>query len=139
MGDSFVLHPQLAQDTLFLGDWPLCRMLRMNDRSYPWLILVPRVPDIREIIDLVEDDQQRLVSEIAQASRIFRKHLAPDKLNVAALGNVVPQLHVHIVARFVTDPAWPRPIWGVKPVEPFPGDEAMTAVAELRAQLGLPQ
>ena len=139
MGDSFMLHPQLAKDTLFLGDWPLCRVLRMNDRGYPWLVMVPRIADIREIIDLQDADQQRLMSEIAQASRIMRKQLAPDKINVAALGNVVPQLHVHIIARFVTDPAWPRPIWGVKPVEPFDAAGAASMVADLRAQLGFAQ
>lgn len=118
-GTRFTLDPQLAADTFALGDWPLCRLLRMNDRGYPWLILVPRVANIREIIDLPESDQQVLMSEIARASRALRQLLQPDKINVAALGNMVPQLHVHIIGRFTGDAAWPRPIWGVKPAELF--------------------
>ncbi|WP_374652711.1 HIT domain-containing protein [Dongia sp.] len=133
--DTFALHPQLSADTFPVGDWPLCRVLRMNDRGFPWLILVPRVADIREIIELPEADQQRLMSEIARASRALSTLLRPDKLNVAALGNAVPQLHVHVIARFKTDPAWPRPIWGVKPAEPFDATAAELEMARLRTAL----
>lgn len=138
-GETFLLHPQLAKDTLVIGDWPLCRLLRMNDRSYPWLILVPKRADIREIIDLANDDQQLLTREIAEASRALRRLLSPDKLNVAALGNVVPQLHVHIIARFTRDPAWPRPIWGVKPVEPFAAADGAGEVTRWQQALGVAQ
>lgn len=138
-GGTFILHQQLAKDTLVLGDWRLSRLLRMNDRTYPWLILVPKRADIREIIDLSDADQQQLTMEIAEASRALRRLLSPDKLNVAALGNVVPQLHVHVIARFTSDPAWPRPIWGVTPVVPFTDTEAATEVRRWQAALGLSQ
>lgn len=128
---TFAMHPQLSADTFVLGDWPLCRVLRMNDRLYPWVILVPRVADVREIIDLAEADQQQLMTEIARASRTLKTLLNPDKLNAAALGNAVPQLHVHVIARYKTDPAWPRPIWGVKPPVAF-GDDADAELARLR-------
>ena len=131
---TFTLHPQLSADTLLLGDWPLCRVLRMNDRAFPWLILVPRVADIREIIDLADADQQRLMGEIARASRALKALLNPDKLNVAALGNAVPQLHVHIIARYRTDPAWPRPIWGVQAPVAL-GSETDAELARLRPAL----
>lgn len=132
---TFALHRQLSADTYEIGDWPLCRLLRMNDSNYPWLILVPKVAGIREIIDLDEDDQQRLMREIGRASRALRSLVVPDKLNVAALGNAVPQLHVHIIARFTTDSAWPRPIWGVNPPAPFGAAEAEAEVARLRTAL----
>ena len=131
---TFALHPQLSADTFVLGDWPLCRVLRMNDRAYPWLILVPRVADMREIIDLAESDQQRLTGEIARASRALKVHCNPDKLNVAALGNAVPQLHVHVIARYRTDPAWPRPIWGVQQPVAL-GADAEGELATLRSAL----
>jgi diadenosine tetraphosphate (Ap4A) HIT family hydrolase len=132
---TFELHPQLSADTFHVGDWPLCRVLRMNDAGFPWLILVPRRADIREIIDLAEADQRDLMSEIARASRALRDLVQPDKLNVAALGNAVPQLHVHVIARFRTDPAWPRPIWGVKPPEPFGAREAAAEIDRLKSAL----
>jgi diadenosine tetraphosphate (Ap4A) HIT family hydrolase len=134
--DTFALHPQLSADTFVLGDWPLCRVLRMNDAQYPWLILVPRVPDIREIIDLAEPQQQQLMAEIARASQGWKELLSPDKLNVAALGNAVPQLHVHVIARYKTDPAWPRPIWGVQPVEAFTQAAADAECSRLRQAFG---
>lgn len=132
---DFVLHPQLAADCLDLGDWPLCRLLRMNDRTYPWLILVPRVTGARDMIDLTEADQQRLMAEIGAASRILRTETRADKLNVAALGNVVPQLHVHVIARFTGDVAWPKPIWGVVPPAPFAPGEAEAEVLHWRTVL----
>lgn len=138
-GEAFVLHPQLAADTLVLGDWPLCRLLRMNDRTYPWLILVPKRAEIREIIDLAETDQQRLMQEISAASHALRRSLTPDKINVAALGNVVPQLHVHIVARFTKDAAWPRPIWGVAPVVAFDPADVPAEISHWQRTLGLSQ
>ncbi len=134
--DTFTLHPQLSADTLLLGDWPLCRVLRMNDCHFPWLILVPRVANTREIIDLTEQNQQYLMTEIARASAALRVLLKPDKLNVAALGNAVPQLHVHVIARYKTDIAWPRPIWGVEPPLAFSATAAATELDRLRPPLG---
>lgn len=122
---TFALHPQLAEDGLFVVDWPLCRVLRMNDATYPWLILVPRLTDAREIVDLSAADRVLLMDEIAWSSQALKDLLQPDKINVAALGNVVPQLHVHVLARFKEDPAWPRPVWGLAPPIRFePGDAA---------------
>jgi diadenosine tetraphosphate (Ap4A) HIT family hydrolase len=109
---TFALHPQLAADGLFLVDWPLSRVLRMNDAAYPWLILVPRLTDTREILDLSAADRVRLMDEIAWASQALKDLERPDKINVGALGNVVPQLHVHVLGRSRDDPAWPKPVWG---------------------------
>jgi diadenosine tetraphosphate (Ap4A) HIT family hydrolase len=132
---DFELDSRLDNDSLFLMDWPLCRVLRMNDRAYPWLILVPRRSGVREIIDLSSADQALLLREIGQASRAIKKALKPEKLNVAALGNVVPQLHVHVIARFTDDPAWPRPIWGVQAPQLFDSDEAEVEVIQWRERL----
>src|SRR3546814_4222492 len=115
MGDDFVLHERLAADTAALADWPLCRVLLMNDQSWPWLILVPRRPDLQEIHDLDRDARAQLTEEICRASRALQTSFAPDKINVGALGNLVPPLHVHILASFTTDPAWPGPVWGARP------------------------
>jgi diadenosine tetraphosphate (Ap4A) HIT family hydrolase len=132
---DFELDPRLDDDSLFLTDWPLCRVLRMNDRAYPWLILVPRRTAKRELIDLSTADQALLLGEIGQACRAIQKALKPEKLNVGALGNVVPQLHVHVIGRFTDDPAWPRPIWGVQPPQPFDSDEAEVEVIQWRERL----
>lgn len=133
---DFTLHPQLAADCLIVGDWPLSRVLRMNDRAFPWFILVPRAKELREIIDLDEPGQLELLREITKLSRILRDHLKPTKLNVAALGNAVPQLHVHVIARFATDAAWPRPVWGVQPPTPYDEVAAGSELAMWRGVLG---
>jgi diadenosine tetraphosphate (Ap4A) HIT family hydrolase len=132
---DFTLDPRLDADSLYLADWPLCRVLRMNDRAYPWIILVPRRVGVREIIDLSSADQALLLGEIGQASRAIRKALKPEKLNVAALGNVVAQLHVHVIGRFADDPAWPRPIWGIQAPVRFDPDEAEVEVIQWRERL----
>jgi diadenosine tetraphosphate (Ap4A) HIT family hydrolase len=135
MAYDFELDPRLDNDTLFLTDWPLCRVLRMSDRAYPWLILVPRRTDKREIIDLSTADQALLLGEIGQACRAIKAALKPEKLNVAALGNVVSQLHVHVIGRFTDDAAWPRPIWGVQTPQPFDSDDAEVEVIQWRERL----
>lgn len=109
---SFALHPTLARDTVEVARLPLCRVLLMNDRRFPWLILVPEREGLREIQDLPSADRSSLIEEIAQASQVLVRLVQPDKLNTGALGNLVPQLHVHLVARFATDAAWPGPVWG---------------------------
>ncbi|WP_417549601.1 HIT domain-containing protein [Methylophaga sp.] len=116
---KFELHPQLAADTFVIGDLPLCRVLLMNDARFPWVILVPRRNDISEIYDLSMQDQQLLWQESALVAEKLMKLTEADKMNIAALGNVVPQLHVHHVARFKTDPVWPKPIWGQSTAEPY--------------------
>ena len=109
------LHRQLEQDTINIGDLPLSRVLVVNDANYPWLMLVPRRADAKDLVDLNEVEQGQLMTEINRVSRALQDITKPDKLNVAALGNVVPQLHVHVIARRTSDPAWPRPVWGVVP------------------------
>jgi diadenosine tetraphosphate (Ap4A) HIT family hydrolase len=108
-------HTQLAKETVPVGDLPLARVLLANDANYPWLILVPRLPGLVELIDLEENAQVQLLGEIAAAARALKTITACDKLNIAALGNQVPQLHVHVIARRRTDAAWPKPVWGVQP------------------------
>ncbi len=109
---GFVLHERLAADCVVLGDLPLSRVLLARDGRYPWLILVPRHAGLREIHHLCEADQQQLMRESCALGRLMETVLSPDKLNVAALGNLVPQLHLHHIARFTGDDAWPGPIWG---------------------------
>jgi len=121
----WTLHPQLAADTHVIVRWPLCDVLLMDDANHPWLILVPRVAGVSEVIDLDPAQRLQLMHETDAASLALRGLFHPDKLNVAALGNMVPQLHVHVIARFRTDPAWPRPVWGAAPARPYaPGDLA---------------
>lgn len=136
--NDFALHPQLAKDTLPIADWTLSRVLRMNDSTYPWLILVPRRANCREISELPSGDRHRLIDEVARASEALQREFRPEKINVGALGNMVPQLHVHIIARFTTDPAWPRPIWGVKPPVLFSVTEARAEIIRWRNAFNLP-
>ncbi len=112
MPSSFTLDSRLQNDTYEIGALKLCRVLLMDDARYPWVILVPQLTNLKEIVDLSEADQQILMQEITFASTALKTLFAPDKLNVAALGNQVSQLHVHIIARFVSDEAWPNPVWG---------------------------
>jgi diadenosine tetraphosphate (Ap4A) HIT family hydrolase len=109
---SFTLHPRLSADTHVMGDLPLCRVLLMNDARFPWLILVPRRHGLHEISDLSPEDTPALMDEIRLVSKALRDTLSPDRINVAAIGNTVDQLHVHVVARTTSDPAWPGTVWG---------------------------
>jgi len=118
------LDQQLRGDTITVGDLPLCRVLLNDDGNYPWLILVPRREDLVELTDLNESARTTLMREIAQVSAALKGHTRCHKINVAALGNVVAQLHVHIIARFRTDPAWPNPVWGK--VKRFPQEKAQS-------------
>ncbi|MCP5321552.1 MAG: HIT domain-containing protein [Pseudomonadales bacterium] len=133
---GFALHPALAADCALVGDLPLCRVLLMRDRNYPWLILVPRRSALRELHELSEPDLAQFWSESARLGRALMVHFGGDKLNVAALGNQVPQLHVHHIVRFTGDPAWPRPVWGVVPVTPYSAVECDALCATLRDLLG---
>lgn len=127
----FTLHPTLARDTVLVSQLPLCRVLLMKDRRFPWLILVPERDSVREIHDLSQVDRAELVEEIARASEVLQRLFQPDKLNVGALGNIVPQLHIHVVARSAADPAWPGPVWGSGPAEPYADAE----LEEIRGRL----
>ena len=135
--DAFELHPRLAADTHPLGDLPLCRVLLMGDARLPWLILVPRVADARELIDLDGSQQAALMQEVNQASRVLKQLFRPYKLNIAALGNLVPQLHVHLIARYQDDPAWPAPVWGRIHCRPYEPEALVQRVRELQRALGV--
>lgn len=119
---DFTLHPCLAADTLFVADWPLSRVLLMNDARYRWLVLAPRRAEVVELFDLPPADRAALTEETAAAARTLKRVAGAAKINIGALGNLVPQLHVHIVARHLGDPAWPGPVWGHSPAIPY--DEA---------------
>jgi diadenosine tetraphosphate (Ap4A) HIT family hydrolase len=133
---TFELHPRLAADTLALGDFPLCRLLLMDDAQYPWFILVPRREGAREIYLLDEADQAQLLRESSRLSRALMDAFKGLKLNVAALGNVVPQLHVHHIVRFAGDPAWPGPVWGRHAPRPYTPAERAACIAALRQSIG---
>ena len=132
---SFELDPRLAADTVLITDLPLCRALLFNDRRYPWVIRVPRVADVREIHQLPEPSRHQLMTESCRVASVLEELFAPDKMNVAALGNIVPQLHVHHVARRREDPAWPGPVWGHSPREPYPASEATERVRQIKPLL----
>ncbi|MGL4635008.1 MAG: HIT domain-containing protein [Beijerinckiaceae bacterium] len=117
---AFALDPQLEADTYCLGQLPLSRVLMMNDARYPWIILVPQKPDLAEIIDLAPQERYQLMSEISLVSEALQSLFNPDKLNIGALGNRVRQLHIHVIARFVSDATWPGPVWGVGQAQPYP-------------------
>jgi diadenosine tetraphosphate (Ap4A) HIT family hydrolase len=131
------LHPQLEQHAETIGDLALSRLLVSRDANYPWLLLVPRRPGASEIIDLGAADQRQLMTEIATVSGALKTLTACDKLNVAAIGNMVPQLHVHIVARRRDDPAWPKPVWGAAPPRNWDPAALEHLVATLRGKIGI--
>lgn len=131
----FVLSPQLEADTIFIGDLKLCRLLLSRDANYPWCILVPRREDITEIHHLNELDQQQLLKESSRLSTVMSDVFSADKMNVAALGNVVSQLHVHHVVRYHTDPSWPAPIWGKLPPKNYTDSEIELRVAQIKGNL----
>lgn len=128
---EFELHSRLAADTAFVADWKLCRVLLMNDARYPWLILVPRRNDVTEIFELAPEDREMLMAEIALVSERLKHFTHAAKINVGALGNLVPQLHTHIVARNPGDAAWPGPVWGHGRAEPYSASALETLVGEL--------
>ncbi|MBV5271522.1 MAG: HIT domain-containing protein [Afipia sp.] len=134
---AWSLNPQLEKDTINIGDLPLSRVLVIKDANYPWLLLVPRRPDAVEIIDLGEVEQAQLTAEINRVARALKEIAKPDKLNIAALGNVVSQLHIHIIARRTTDAAWPRPVWGVVPALPHDPQEVEAFIGALRRKIWL--
>ena len=125
---DFTLHPRLMADTAPVCDLDLSRVLLMDETTWPWLILVPRRAGLRELIDLPRGERHRLDDEIALASRALLMLYRPDKLNVAALGNVVEQLHVHVIARFEDDPAWPAPVWGRVAARPYTPDALVARI-----------
>ncbi len=131
------LHPKLSELTIPVGDLPLSRVLLENDSNYPWLILVPRKACVSEIIDLGPDDQAQLLAEINAASHALRAVATFDKLNIGALGNMVAQLHVHVLGRSKTDPAWPKPVWGAGPQLHYEPAAREALVDALRRELAI--
>src|SRR4051812_48179358 len=134
---TWSLHEQLQKDTIDIGDLPLSRVLVVKDAHYPWLMLVPRRVDTVEIIDLDDVAQSALMTEINRVGRALKEVTKCDKLNIAALGNVVPQLHVHIIARRKSDAAWPRPVWGVMPPLAHDAEEVQNFITALRRRIWL--
>lgn len=131
----YELHPQLAADTHPVATFPLCDLRLMDDANYPWLVLVPRLPAARDLVDLDQPQRHALSDEIDRASRALRDAFQPFKLNVAALGNLVPQLHVHVIARYEHDPAWPSPVWGRVAARPYTPELLVERIALLRESL----
>ena len=130
---AFELDKRLAADSFVIADLDLCRLLLMNDSRYPWLVLVPRLHGLVELTDLDRARQHQLLDEIHRADTALRQLGSFDKLNVAALGNVVSQLHVHVIARRIGDDAWPAPVWGRDIAQPY--DDATRILAQLRLAL----
>lgn len=131
----FVLDQRLKDDTVEVVSLKLSRVLLMKDRSFPCLILVPQREDIREIYELSAEDRGVLMEEITLASQVIVKLYKPDKVNIGALGNVVPQLHIHVIGRFRTDRAWPGPVWGTGPAEPYTEEDLRVTCETFRKAL----
>ena len=132
---EFVLDRQLERDSAPLAELPLCAVRLMRDAAYPWLILVPRRAGAAEIVDLGREERLRLMDEIAATSQALMAAVPCDKLNIGALGNVVRQLHVHVVARRRGDPAWPKPVWGFAPAVPYEPASERTLIAAIAGRL----
>jgi diadenosine tetraphosphate (Ap4A) HIT family hydrolase len=133
---GFQLDARLATDTLFVAEWTLCRVLLMDDAQFPWLVLVPRREGLAELDDLTERDRTQLMCEITRAMKVLRGVVECDKLNVGALGNIVRQLHVHVVARREGDAAWPGPVWGHGPAHHYLPEARDKLLADLRRESG---
>ena len=129
----YVLDPRLAADTLAAGNTTLCEVRLMNDARFPWAILVPRQTGLRDLHDLPGDRLPALMAEIAGLSAAMLAQWRGEKMNVAALGNLVPQLHIHVIVRYAADPAWPGPVWGVGTPRPYAPDAAREALDQLAA------
>ena len=129
---SFTLHPALKKDCIELGCLELCRVLLMNDKQFPWLILVPERENITEIHQLSPDDQQQLIRESSYIAEKLATLFHADKMNIAALGNMVPQLHIHHVVRYKSDKAWPAPIWGMFDPLAYTTNELEMILAQLK-------
>ena len=127
-----MLDPQLTSDTIALGELPLCLILLMNDTQFPWIILVPMRESITESYQLTPSDQQQLHTESISLSTLLMNHYKGDKLNTAALGNIVSQLHLHHIVRFKTDPVWPKPVWGNIAAMPYTDEQLKQTCAELK-------
>jgi diadenosine tetraphosphate (Ap4A) HIT family hydrolase len=134
---AWTLDPQLERDTVAVGDLPGSRVLLMNDSNFPWLIVVPRRAGAVEIFDLDEAERARLMRELALLAQLLRDLTACHKINIAAIGNMVSQLHVHVIARRRDDPVWPRPVWGALPARPYGETERDRLIKAIRQKIDL--
>jgi diadenosine tetraphosphate (Ap4A) HIT family hydrolase len=132
---SWQLHPDIVRDTVEVARLALCRVGLLNDSTYPWLVLSPMLPGLRDLHDVPAAHHGALMAEITRASRALQQLYAPDKINVAALGNVTPQLHVHVIARFAGDPAGAKPVWGIVPRKPYEPAAMGEVIAKIRTAL----
>ena len=132
---TFSLDPRLVADTFVVGDLGLCQVLPMNDSRFPWLILVPRVAGLTEIHELPVADRAALIEEAARVGETLKSLVGARKINTAALGNMVAQLHIHVIARFAGDEAWPGPVWGVGKAKAYEKDQADGFLADLLGAL----
>lgn len=128
MNAGYELDARLAAETVHIGDLPVSSVLLFDDSRFPWFVLVPRRADLREITDLRVSEYGIVMDEVRFAARVMKTLMEPDKINIAALGNIVPQLHLHVVARFHSDAAWPGPVWGSGPRQPYPAHAAASLV-----------
>ena len=135
MNNKFSLHSQLASDCIEIADLPLCKVLLCNDKTYPWFILVPRVDNVSELYQLEWQDQQQFLNESSLLSELLMAEFNGDKMNIAALGNVVSQLHIHHVVRFKSDACWPKPIWGQQPLTPYSIEEIEIIKLQIQSKL----
>lgn len=131
----FTLDSRLQQDCLLVGDFPLCHLLLMNDASYPWFILVPRREEVSELFQLDAADQRQLWHETTLLAETLKDTFAADKMNVATLGNVVSQFHMHVIVRRRDDAAWPAPVWGRHPAQPYSEQQVGQVIDKLRLVL----
>jgi len=131
MTKPFQIDSRLVNDTVKLGESQLNLLLLFNDKRYPWCLLVPKVANATEIFQLSAAQQQQLIIESSQLSKTFAETFAPDKINIGALGNIVSQLHLHHIARYKNDPAWPGPVWGHSPAIAYTADELTTIKEKL--------
>jgi len=135
MNDESTIHPVLKRDCETVGRFALCHLLLMKDANYPWFILVPDRPGVSEIYQLVEREQVQMLHESSYLAQKLALHFRADRINIAALGNVVPQLHIHHVVRYRGDAAWPAPVWGAAPPKPYGHGEIETRIAEISSVL----
>ena len=135
MTTTFQLHPRLKEDCIAIGRFDLCQLLMMNDSQYPWFILVPRRADIKEIYQLSKSERHTLIEESSYLAENLATLYEADKMNIAAIGNLVPQLHIHHVVRYQSDKAWPAPVWGRFAAVPYTQQQIIDNIAQVKEQL----
>ncbi|WP_027147858.1 HIT domain-containing protein [Methylobacter tundripaludum] len=134
---TFQLHPRLEQDCITIGRFDLCRLLMMNDSQYPWFILVPERTDLQEIYQLNKAERELLTEESSYLAENMAELYKADKMNIAAIGNRVPQLHIHHIVRYQVDKAWPAPVWGKFDAVPYTERQIADNLTRIKARLGM--